>query len=263
MKKALNKQVTEALYKNPLWRKKIKSDCEKQRVFLTIRDNRIDFYHKGGLLFRFAGSELKTHIKYAAVIDSSSDDDQNYLTESVLGNKKLTPDYFKGYKRIKENCSNYSGIEAAGVSALYHKHSYLSDSDVVVLDIEVSFVSIDAVGNKKDRVDVVLLNKKTGMLQFVEAKHFSNKELWSTKQPPVVKQIERYKAQISDKKKSIIAQYKEYVKCLNTIFDLSLPIPIGIDEQVTMFIFGFDNDQKKGRLNTLINKNPQFAGIKT
>jgi hypothetical protein len=256
-------ELIEKLLKSDLWQKKIKDDCIDQKVFFTIRRKRIDLYHKGGLLFTFDGTNFKTHIKYAAVVDSDDDISENYLSESKMESRTLPHDFSKGYKRIKENCSKYSGIEAAGVSALYHSHSCLSGSDVVVLDIEVSFASLELEGSKQDRVDVVLLNKKNGKLQFVEVKHYSNKELWSENQPPVTKQIMRYEGQIKEKRKDILSKYQVYVKHINNIFDLALPVPTEIDDRVTLLIFGFDNDQKNGRLTNLINNNQFYNGIKT
>ena len=263
MKRFLSKNVKKELLNNPLWTGKIKKDCETQKVFFTLRDNRVDLYHKGGKLFGFEGKDLKTHIKYAAVIDTEDDSERNYLSESALKALKITPDYYENYKRIKENCSKYSGVEAAGVSNLYHKFSYLSDSDIVILDIEISFDSLNGGGNEKDRIDFLLFDKKTKTLQFVEAKHFINSELWSTGQPSVIKQIDRYESQVKKKKDSIISEYSNYVQTINEVFDLSLPEPEKLDNKVTLFVFGFDDDQKKGRLNRSIVKDSRFSGIKS
>ncbi len=87
----------------------------------------MDFYHNGGKLFSFDSNGFKTHIKYAAVITGS---DEDYLTEKELANCKLVTDFQSNYSRIKENCANYSGNEAKGVSEIYQRNSYLSDSEV-------------------------------------------------------------------------------------------------------------------------------------
>jgi hypothetical protein len=123
----INKLNNEPLFKN------LENDCLKQNVFLAVRSELIDFYYKGGRLFEFNYSAgFKTHIKYAAVIDSIVD----YLTQQQLQQVPIVPDFSKNYIRIKENCSRYSGIEAIGVSEVYHKHSYLNHNDnIVVLDI--------------------------------------------------------------------------------------------------------------------------------
>lgn len=254
MKRRLDGSIIENLKKTDLWKKRIEMDCREGNVFLTIRNNQVDFYHKGGRLFSYDKSGFKTHLKYAAAIESS---EKNYLTEKELASHKLALDFISNYSRIKENCSNYSSNEALGVSQLYKNHSYLSESKVVVIDIEVSFQSLDE-NNKHDRIDIVLYNYSERTLQFVEAKHYSNKEIWSTSKPKVLDQIERYEKQLQSKKQEILTEYINYVKIINAIFGVSLPEPVNIDKKITLLIFGFDDDQKNGRLKNLILSNPIY-----
>ncbi len=258
MKRKLENQIKEKLVNSDLWINKLKFDCEKQKTFLAIRNNYVDLYHKGGRLFNFDNRGFKTHLKYAAVIESNGND---YLTESELLNCKLASNFETNYSRIKENCANYTGIEAYGVSEIYHKHSYLSDSNVVILDIEISFESLEK-GRKQDRIDILLLNKATKTLQFVEAKHFSNPEIWSTGIPHVISQIKRYESQIKQRENEIILEYIEYIENLNNLFNLSLPAPVNVDNKVTLLIFGFDKDQRDGRLKSLIKNNDEFEGVR-
>ena len=257
MKRSLDKIIKNKFIASSLWSNHIEQDCKKQNVFLAIRDNRIDLYHKGGKLFTYDRNGFKTHLKYASVITANGKD---YLTESELSAYKLASDFETNYERIKENCSNYSGIEASGVSDLYHKHSYLSNSNVIVLDIEISFESLNE-ENHQDRIDILLFNKDSKTLQFVEAKHFSNNEIWSTTVPKVIGQIKRYESQITKRKIEILSAYSEYIKIINRIFNISLPKATKINDNVTLLIFGFDNDQKSGRLKKLITKNPAYSGM--
>jgi len=248
------------LNKETLFSKCIRSDCKQQDVFMAIRNGYLDFYHKGGRLFKFDKNGFQTHIKYAAVIEKDKND---YLTEVQLSKHKLSIDFIKSYSRIKENCANYSGIEAKGVSRLYHKYSYLSDSNIIVLDIEVSFES-DNKNKKQDRIDILLYDKENKILRFVEAKHYSNKEIISKTKPDVINQIKKYEKQIKNKKHNIITAYSNYINIINEIFKnetsyLPLPLPNDVEDEVTLFIFGFDKDQKEGRL-TEIEK--QLLGIK-
>jgi len=259
MKRRLEKIIGDKLIASSLWSNKIEQDCKNQNVFLTIRNNRFDLYHNGGKLFCYDGGGFKTHLKYASVIIANGKD---YLTESELSAYKLASNFETNYQRIKENCSNYSGIEASGVSDLYHKHSYLSNSNVVILDIEISFVSLNE-KNNQDRIDILLYNKNSKTLQFVEAKHFSNNEIWSRTTPKVISQIRRYESQIAKQKAEILLEYAEYVKVVNGIFNISLPEPTNIEDKVTLLIFGFDNDQKNGRLKKLITKKREYTGIKS
>jgi len=258
MKRGLEKVIEGKLISSRLWSNKIEHDCKEQKVFLAIRDNRIDLYHKGGKLFTYDRNGFKTHLKYASVISSNGKD---YLTEAELSDYKLASDFESNYLRIKENCSNYSRIEASGVSEIYHKHSYLSDSNVVVLDIEISFESLKQ-KNNQDRIDILLFNKESKTLQFVEAKHFSNNDIWSRTTPKVIGQIKRYESQLSKRKNKILSEYINYIKVINGIFNIALPEPEELDTNVTLLIFGFDEDQKNGRLRKLISQNDEYTGLK-
>ena len=267
MKRQLKKEIIDRLTKANLWINQIENDCRNQKVFMAIRNDKIGFYHNGGLLFRFDESNgFKTHIKYAAVIESNVKD---YLSEADLSNSKPITDFESNYKRIKENCSKYSGVEASGVSDIYHKYSYFSDNDVVVLDIEVSFKSNDILvndelSNKKttqDRIDILLFKKSTKTLQFVEAKHYSNTEIWSSTKPKVIGQIKKYEGQIKQNEQEIIEQYGNYVNSINNLFQINLPLPEKIDPKVTLLIFGYDRNQFNGRMKELILNKEDYKEI--
>jgi hypothetical protein len=236
-------------------------DIEKGDLFPAIRHNLIDFYYKGGKLFQYDDRGFQTHIKYAAVIEKGKSD---YLTEKELGSYKLSTDFAKNYQRIKENCARYAGVEANGVSEIYHRHSYVGrDSGIVVLDIEVSFKSLDE-EKSQDRIDILLYNADEKKLKFVEAKHYSNSEIWSRTVAKVIGQIKRYEGQIGGTNKApIIAEYNKYIDITNGLFKGTLPHINDIDEKVTLLIFDFDSNQKSGRLKTLITENTNFKGVIT
>jgi len=258
MKRQLDSKIETNLLAEDLWISQINKDCTGQQAFLAVRNDRVDIYHKGGKLFGYDKNGFKTHVKYASVISSSNKD---YLTEKELSAQRLISDFEMNYLRIKENCANYSGVEALGVSDIYHRHSYLSDSNVVVLDIEVSLDAVEK-ERKQDRIDILLFNRSTKTLQFVEAKHFSNPDIWSTDSPKVLGQIARYQEQINLRKSEILSAYSEYVQIINRVFGITLPEPIGIDPKPTLLIFGFDSNQRSGRLKGLITDNSHYAGIK-
>lgn len=259
-KRFINQKLLTDLQTERLFKNKLIDDCKSQKVFPAIRNNNIDFYHKGGRLFEYDKKGFQTHLKYASVIAKAGKD---YLTEKELLNYKLASNFETNYSRIKENCSKYSGVESLGVSYLYHNHSCLSNSNVVVLDIEITFKSLNIDKKQKyDRIDILLFNKELQQLQFVEAKHYSNKEIWSTQTPKVINQIKRYEKQIKNRKSTILSEYTEYIKVLNHLFNISLPTPKIISEKVPILIFGFDNDQKNGRLIKFITKNHNYSGIK-
>jgi len=243
------------LQNESLWKNHLEADCRKGEVFFAIRNDRLDFYHKGGRLFSYTDKGFTTHVKYAAVIDQA--DSKYYLNEAELGTFRLTTDFMSNLVRIKENCKNYSGDEAKGISEIYQRYSYLSGEAIVILDIEVAFE-----GNE-DRIDILLFDTKSATLRFVEAKHFSNSAIWSKKgRPEVVDQIERYEQRLQTARNNIISEYTKYVRSLNSLFGITLPKPKTVDDKVALLIFGFDVDQKEGRLNDLVIQNPHYKGMK-
>jgi len=177
----------------------------------------------------------------------------------MLKNLKPIQDFTDGYKRIKENCSLYSGVESQGVSRIYEKYSYAlaksRSSSIVVLDIEVSLKALDE-DRVQDRIDLLLFEKEKKRLIFCEAKHFSNSEIWagSGKKIKVVEQIGRYVAQIKEKEGPIIEAYKKYVDIVNALFHVALPAPEKICPVVPLIIFGFDRDQLEGRFKVLFKE---------
>jgi len=239
-----------------LFLKHIKADLNND-VFPAIRKERMDFYHAGGKLFKFDKNGFETNIKFASVIDKSTD----YINENDLKSLSLIPNFEKGYPRIKENCSKYSGPEDKCISELYSRCSYLNiNTNIVVLDIEVSFESVDHDKNQ-DRIDILLYDKDRRILQFVEAKHSSSSELKTNPIPKVVDQILRYETQILYRKKEIITQYSNYIKTVNKIFSLNLKTPISVEKKVILLLMGF-NRSKKLQLIEIIKNNVNYKGIK-
>lgn len=244
---------------NKLFTEKLLPDIEKGTVFPAIRRDYVDFYHKGGNLFSFRKG-FSTHKKYASIIKSKSD----YISELDLQQKiELIKNFYEGYEQIKKNCSRYSGDEAEGVSRIYHKYPFTKNGlDVVVLDIEISFKAKTEKRNQ-DRIDILLLNEKTGQLRFYEAKHYSNSELWSIENTPpkVVIQIQRYEEQIEKNETIIISQYCNYVNIVKELFGYELPVPTSIDKKVTLLVFGYDIDQQRGRMKKLLLDDKSLVGI--
>jgi hypothetical protein len=246
------------LKREKLFNDKLLHDIKSGEVFPAIRNNFIDFYFNGSRLFQYDKNGFKTHIKFAAVI---KDTQKPYLNEKELIKYKLIDNFYVNYKRIKENCANYSGKESIGVSDLYRRFSFIHcKKDIVVLDIELSFTSIEE-NSKSDRIDILLYSKEKNELKLVEAKHFTNKEIWSISIPKVVNQIGKYHFQVINKEKEILKAYNCYITALNNLFGLSLPYPEKVSPNIILFIFGFDEDQKKGRLNRLILKNKEYKGV--
>lgn len=257
--RSFGQPLIESLRNQPLFIKKLQRDIEQGTVFPAIRKDQIGFYHKGGRLFLYdgKGKEFKTNAKYAvgAYLNLKGD-----VGIGDLKDIKVEDEFFvKGYERIKENCSLYAGEEADGVSQVYSKYSYATcKSDIVVLDIEATFSSSE---RKTDKIDLLLYDNKKKRLKFYEAKHFSNSEIWGT-EPKVINQIKRYEKQIKVSEDNIVKAYVDYINTVNKLFGLDLNKPKGIDTDVALLIFGFDNDQLKGSLDNQIKK-LRDKGVKT
>jgi len=252
-KRNFNDELIEKLVNSDLYREKILGDIKAGNVFPGIRSERIDFYHKGGKLFTFDKDGFKTHIKYASVYKSKED----YISESKIASLDRIASFVDGYARIKENCSLYAGIEASGVAYIYGNYSYAASmSEIVVLDIEVSLESLDSDKNQ-DRIDILLFDKRKKQLIFCEAKHYSNKEIWSQKgsNPDVVGQVQRYVKQIGAKGDVILREYGNYVTAANKLFAFNLPCPVSVAQNVVLMVFGFDKDQLSGRFTELFKAN--------
>ena len=178
---------------------------------------------------------------------------ENNLSEIYL----KTNIFEKIYSEIKEKCNCYARGEEKGVSYLY-KYNYLQNNNIILLDIEYSTKSES--DNTSDRIDIVLYDKINKSIQFVEAKQYANKELDNL---DVINQIERYNKNIVNSNYEHLLFYKEYIEVLNNLFNIKLPIPEKINENVSLYMFDFSAMDKNNEkfINININiKNKYFRG---
>lgn len=261
--RSVNDIIIANLKKENLFNNFLINDINNGEVFPAFRNNRIDFYHEGSKLFSFDG-KFRTNKKFASVIYTSSNND--YITENDLKNaetiKSFSNEY--AYERIKEHAKLYSGEESKYVSSIYHKSSYASSKDdIVVLDIEAAFDGSDTVdtGQKSDRIDMVLLDKPKNTIYFIEAKHYSNREIWSAseKKPPVTTQLNRYNKQIKLQEDNIKKAYDNYIKLANALFGFNTIGEIKIHHETILLVFGFDKNQKI-KLTKLLEEDNSLDG---
>lgn len=170
---------------------------------------------------------------------------------------------------IKELCGKYAGNEAAGVASILSKGKLgqkpATDRWIIPLDIEACFgKSNDDEDDKVDRIDIVFLNGDSGKLRFCEAKHYRNGELWSNEdtKPPVANQLDRYLEEIHRRADEIVPAYVAHVQALNKLFGWAIPEPVDIDDKVPLFllVFGFDKDQREGRLKPKLLRDGSLEG---
>ena len=250
--RSLSAELIKQLKEDKVFKNNLLPDIKDGKVFPAVRNERVDFYFKGGKLFSFSSAGLSTHIKYAT---TPEDNAKNYVTERDFIDKcsGFIKDFKKSYEKIKNNCALYSkDSEAACVSYLYSKHTFIqAAADMVVLDVEVSFES-DEENRKQDQIDILLYSKKARELKFVEAKLYANKEIRSRNEPEVIGQVERYNRQIKKNKNNILNAYKEYIAIMKILFGVELKAPAVVLSNVGLYIFNFDDDQKRGNLERKI-----------
>lgn len=274
LKREVSKELLDELKKEELFKDKLLPDILAGDVFPAIRKNRVDFYYYNSRLFEYDGT-FKTHHKFAFV-------PEHYKTGSVgeNDNTQKVGSFYKGYENIKERAKLYSSVESMGVYDIC-KSGNVYNKDYVTLDIEVAFTrqdnsedepegtitQIEPDNNikkekKQNRIDILLYNLQERNLKFVEAKHFINKEIRSTGKPAVVEQISRYNKIIKEKSSDIISAYSKYVEDINQLLDIQLPVPESLSQECGLIIFGFDDDQKSGKLEESIISNLKQYDIK-
>lgn len=275
-KRGVNEEMINKLREEPLFKDKILPDIKKGIVFPTIRNNKIDFYYYNSRLFEYDG-EFKTHSKFAFVpVDYSN----SYVTDGKEVGE--VADFYTGYDNIKERAKLYTSLEAEGVHRICKNGNILTTSngnEYIVLDIEIAFSNnneeeqlkgtierLNEDEKSQSRVDILLYNLKEQELLFVEAKHFTNKEIRAEETPAVVNQIERYNKIIQTNYDVILQEYSNHIQVLNKIFKEELknelPEPKTICKECGLIIFGFDNDQKNGYLESNIKSKLENTGIK-
>ena len=259
-----NDELISKLKSEKLFQDKLLPDIKSGNVFPAIRNDVIDFYYYNSLLFEYDG-EFKTHPKFAFVPEKYG---KHYVTDGKkVGN---VTDFYNGYKNIKERAKLYTSVEAIGVHYICKNGNLLLNKDYIALDIEVAFEKIknepegtlnhfeNAEEEKKlkdqNRIDVLLYSIKEKQLLFVEAKHYTNGEIWSNGTPKVVSQVKRYNDIIKMKNDEILKSYQKYIENLNNLFEDELEKPLPMPEKIYyecgLIIFGFDQNQKDNRLTS-------------
>lgn len=259
-KRRLDDGTIDELLKSGLFIDRLKKDIEGGEVFPAIRDNSIDFYYRGKRLFYFDKHGFKTHVKYASVYDY----DPDYVNESSLKDMNPIKGFSESYPRIKENCAKYTSVEPYGVSKLYRFSPFVSKpAQYVLLDVEVSLKKAsdekEAIGfqypledikarSRMDRIDILLYDTKDCVLHFIEAKDFSNSEIWPKTKPRVIGQVQNYNKQLVLREEKILSAYSNYIGLMKKIFNLGLLIPRKLIHKTGLYIFGYDSYQQKSVL---------------
>lgn len=260
-----NKDIIERLKNDNLFKDKLLKDIQNGVVYPTIREDKLNFYYCKRLLFDYE-DRFMTNSKFAFV-------PKEYKPTYVADGKEVgaIANFYDGYENIKERAKLYASPEDKGVSNICRNGNVISNlpNGYIVLDIEVAFekeiIENNKVTIRQNRIDILLYGIEERQLRFVEAKHFSNGEIKSTTIPNVVGQIKKYDKELEKRNDEILYVYAEYIKDLNKIFDeiMEKPItaPISVLPKCGLIIFGFDDDQKNGRLQKNIESKIKEEGI--
>ena len=160
---------------------------------------------------------------------------------------------------IKNAMSVYYGEEKNGVHEI-------SISVPNVLDVEITFEKdpiLPKTRKSTDRVDFLRLEKQDGQLKlvFYEAKLFTNKEIRKPKgvQPPVINQLDDYIKALTKHGPDILDSYTlvcknkqdlGLLKSKDLANLISSKSSFSIDNIPRLVIFGFDEDQRTGKIHT-------------
>ena len=99
--------------------------------------------------------------------------------------------------------------------------------------------------SRMDRIDILLYDTKDCVLHFIEAKDFSNSEIWSKTKPRVIGQVQKYNKQLALREKEILKTYSDHVDLIKKMFGLDLLKPVKLHHKTGLYIFGYDGYQQK------------------
>ena len=255
----------QCLARQPGWLAEVLADPD---LILGIRNNYMNVYWRGQSLFRIwrqgetGPLKFSTHPKYLFNPDLSK---QVVFDGAAFGTEKLEP-FIDKYEpkttlqKMKRAARRHCGDEKKGVHAIA-----VGNEDIV--DTEVAF------NDREDephvpRIDLACFEEEKGRVRlcFWEAKLYSNREIRAEgeKEAPVVEQVRGYRDLVDKHREEVIESYRKIARNLVEIAGWVFPHRkvgklveavavrgrLDIDKPATvgLIVFGFDNDQKGGKV---------------
>lgn len=258
---ALNKE-----YNAGGWWRQIVDDKE---LFIAIRNEYINVYYKGNSLLKlsFNGQLVaETHYKYLVRPDANP---CLVKTSSGMGFTHDANQFairnLDEINSIKKASAAYSGIEKESIQKIIQSNDNIIDLEIALTNEALKDEMEPDEGKKRStakRIDFAALQKKDDFYEvvFFEAKHFSNKELRAkgNDDPSVINQISLYEKLLNTFKEDIIQSYSKvcrnlreilpYSQSTQAIINISEDSPLKINLKPRLVIFGFDEDQKQGKV---------------
>lgn len=238
-------------FKKMPWFKYLQRDIKKGEIFPALRyGGSIHFYYKGARIYEYHGNTKGT--------------------PKVIRNKKsINHSNQNFYETIKGECKawskkvNNANKERAEISKLYRKFSpYIKLSpSMILLDIEIGFPHLCLDDQKiitNTQVDLLFLDKNTGMLYFIEVKEAgdsrikrkyseqSKNELYNSLK--VAEQLEKYNKNLKEREDEILTAYKNYLDIMREVFGEDIYSGnLALYKKCKLLIYGKSNsdDSKK------------------
>jgi len=249
--KAIDMRIIEKLRGEPLFQswldEETLADCLledmlKGEVFAAIRDGYVEFYCHGQPLYLYWGG-----VFYAVsqCVFMPQGDKHGYVTETELAGMKHHVRFQDAWEQTKMLC--YCWAVNAGVCALY-KYSFAAYpcERYFVLDVEI-FLGMSL--STCEKIDLLLMDAHTGKLLFCETMNYADTQ----EVKRIAGQLERYRDRIAEQRDAIIEQYGEYTQTMAALTGIEIPAPTGVCDDCGLLIYGFDEDQKNGRLRKVMD----------
>jgi hypothetical protein len=264
---------------------------KREDVFLAVRRNSLNVYYRGGSIFRIDDKgdgtvSPKTHVKYLVR-------QQQALAELVDGEFKpngIGWTHYVGPETLRDMiraASDLAGAEKTGLHPLIMGSPAVIDVEIALgraQEGEANGSTPDDTARPAnrhlDRLDVATLERQgaTIAVVFHEAKHFTSTALRARSgSPAVVDQLRRYRSTLSYHTPALIARYQAACRAIVRLDAMrhhvrldagaGVPLPsdpmvqevatgnavLTIDPNPRLIVFGFDADQKKGQLQTILS----------
>ena len=232
-------------------------DMLKGEVFATIRDRCVEFFYGGFPLFTYDGT-FKACLLEAFVpqvndelsgefLEVENSGDFVNVDETTLACMKQHMNFKDAYEQIKMR-RLYAGEEGPNLTEFY-KFSFAAYPCewYFVLDTAIELDS-----TWEDWIALLLMDAHTGKLLFCASQFYSHMRMTAEEEAADwMERLERYRARIAKQRKVIIEQYGVYVRAMQALTSIEIPAPTCLCDDCGLLIYGFDEDQKNGKLKKI------------
>lgn len=254
---ALNREYA----KDGWWRKFV----DDPALYVALRDNRVNVYCRGCSLaeVRLEAGEVvgRTHYKYLLRPSIKSPYVEFAAAAYRLPSeaRELFVESPGEVRELERAARPYAGEEKTGVHQIIR-------SNPNILDVEVAFglPGTEETDPSAPRVDFAALQVSDtgGVVVFFEAKRFADHAALRSEQwriPKVVEQIDRYSTILRANSEKVAESYGRVCRNLRSLHGMAgrhgerhallervAGMPLSIDAEPRLVVFGFDADQRKG-----------------